>query len=193
MTINKTSERIVSAGEELFKKHGARRITIEEICRTARVSKMTFYKYFPNKTGLAKTVLQRLADAQTATYRNIMAQGIPFEEKVRQTIRMKLEAGGRMGNEWPREILENPDSEIGRFLQHMIAEITGQIRRDYEEAQKNGDIRPDVRMDFIFFFLGHIQTMLQDKRLLGMYDSIEALTAELVNFFFWGILPRGKT
>lgn len=190
--MNKTSEKIIAAGEELFRKFGTKRVTIDEICRTAEVSKMTFYKYFPNKTGLAKTILQRLAGTQMATYRNIMAQGIPFEEKVRQTIQMKLEAGGRMGNEWPREILENPDSEVGRFLRHMTGEITGRIRRDYENAQKNGDIRPDVRMDFIFFFLGHIQTMLQDKRLLDMYDSIEALTAELVNFFFWGILPRGK-
>lgn len=191
--MNKTYDAIFNAGENLFIKFGTRRVTIDEICRSAKISKMTFYKYFPNKVELAKTVLNRLAETQMAVFRDIMARDVPFEEKVRQTIQMKREAGRRLGNEWPLEILENPDSEIGRFLQSMTGRIAREVRDEYEKAQINGDIRADVRMDFIFFFLDHLQAMFQDERLLRMYDSIEDLTAELVNFFFWGILPRRKT
>lgn len=191
--MNKTYEAIFNAGETLFIKFGTRRVTIDEICRLAKVSKMTFYKYFPNKVELAKAVLNRLAETQMAVFRDIMARDVPFEEKVRQTIQMKLEAGRRLGNEWPLEILENPDTDIGRFLQSMTGRIAREVRDEYEKAQKNGDIRADVRMDFIFFFLDHLQAMFQDERLLRMYDSIEDLTVELVNFFFWGILPRRKT
>jgi hypothetical protein len=38
--------------------------------------------------------------------------------------------------------------------------------------------------------MDHTYQMLKDERLVGLYDSYEALIAELMNFFFWGILPR---
>lgn len=186
----KTSERILNAGEALFTKFGTRRVTIDDICRKAGLSKMTFYKYFPSKIELAKSVLRRIADAQMTAYRNIMAQDIPFEDKVRQTIQMKLNSLHSMGSEWPAEILQNPASEIGWLLQEMTAQIVKEIREGYEKAQGNGDIRADVRMDFIFYFIDHLQALLNDECLLRMYDSYEALVSELVNFFFYGILPR---
>ena len=191
--MNKTALKILTAGETLFKKHGQKRVTIEEICRTAGVSKMTFYKYFPNKVELAKKILSRLAETQLAAFRELMSREIPFEEKIRESIRTKLEASRSFGNEWPREILENPGSEIGLFVQRMSGEIARAIREEYEKAQKKGDIRADIRMDFILYFLDHTQQLLRDERLLSMYGSIESLTAELMNFFFWGILPRGKS
>lgn len=191
--MNKTQAAIFSAGEELFIKFGTRKVTIDEICRKAGISKMTFYKYFPNKIELAKAVLQRIAEDQMAIFREIMARDIPFEEKVREQIRMKLDAGRRLGEEWPREILEHPESEISRYLMNMTGEVTREARAAYEKAQKAGDIRADVRMDFIFYFLENLGTMLQDPRLLSLYGSITELTAELLNFFFWGILPRDKS
>jgi AcrR family transcriptional regulator len=36
--------RIASTAEKLFMKFGIRRVSVEEICREASVSKMTFYK-----------------------------------------------------------------------------------------------------------------------------------------------------
>ncbi|MBN2410872.1 helix-turn-helix transcriptional regulator, partial [candidate division KSB1 bacterium] len=48
--------------KELFFKYGIRRVTIEEICKKARVSKMTFYKFFQNKIELAIVMLKKLYD-----------------------------------------------------------------------------------------------------------------------------------
>ncbi|WP_372931944.1 TetR/AcrR family transcriptional regulator, partial [Mariniphaga sediminis] len=59
MKENKKSKKyleIMKTARELFWKHGFRRVTIQEICEKAGVSKMTFYKHFPNKIDLAKTV-----------------------------------------------------------------------------------------------------------------------------------------
>jgi AcrR family transcriptional regulator len=41
--------KILAAGRDLFWKHGFKRVTIEEVCREAGASKMTFYKFFENK------------------------------------------------------------------------------------------------------------------------------------------------
>jgi len=51
---------IFKTGKVLFWKHGIKRVTIEEICTEADVSKMTFYKFFPNKIELAKKLIQQI-------------------------------------------------------------------------------------------------------------------------------------
>jgi AcrR family transcriptional regulator len=40
---------ITETAIRLFSQFGTKRVTIEEICRTAGVSKVTFYKHFKNK------------------------------------------------------------------------------------------------------------------------------------------------
>lgn len=55
---NKKYKALLEAGKKLFCKHGFRRVTIDEICREAGASKMTFYKWFDNKTEFAKTIFQ---------------------------------------------------------------------------------------------------------------------------------------
>ncbi|NQV51449.1 MAG: helix-turn-helix transcriptional regulator, partial [Candidatus Marinimicrobia bacterium] len=39
---------ILRTAEKLFMQFGYNRVTVEEICREAKVSKVTFYKYFSN-------------------------------------------------------------------------------------------------------------------------------------------------
>ena len=38
--------------------------------------------------------------------------------------------------------------------------------------------------------LGQMQEMAVDERVLNMYESPQALTSEIINFFFYGILSR---
>ena len=52
-------EQLLQTGEALFVKHGMRRVTVEEICRQAGVSKPTFYRYFENKAALARRIDER--------------------------------------------------------------------------------------------------------------------------------------
>jgi len=48
-TSNPKREQILTTGKELFWKFGFKRVTIEEICKEAGVSKMTYYKFFTTK------------------------------------------------------------------------------------------------------------------------------------------------
>ena len=53
---------IQKSAKTLFWKYGMARVTVEEICREAGVSKMTFYRNFKNKNEVAKQVLIHLAE-----------------------------------------------------------------------------------------------------------------------------------
>ena len=61
MTKSKKLQQITQTAYDLFWRHGIKRVTIEEICRTSGVSKMTFYKYFDNKNDLAISVLDSIS------------------------------------------------------------------------------------------------------------------------------------
>jgi len=49
---NPKRQKILHTGKELFWKFGFKRVTIEELCKEAGISKMTYYKYFTNKMDL---------------------------------------------------------------------------------------------------------------------------------------------
>jgi len=62
--------------------------------------------------------------------------------------------------------------------------------KDYSEAQARGDIRPDIKPEFIMYILNKMIAMISDEELAKLYDSPRDITAELTNFFFYGILNR---
>ena len=76
-------EQIVRTGNLLFSKHGLRRVTVEEICREAGVSKMTFYKYFPNKLELFKHIWIGWSDSIYARLQDMEESGASFIQKMR--------------------------------------------------------------------------------------------------------------
>ena len=71
---NKKYMAIIQTSRELFWKYGFRRVTIDEICREAKTSKMTFYRFFPNKLELARTVFDMVADEGLRKFREILKE-----------------------------------------------------------------------------------------------------------------------
>ena len=70
--MNSKKKQIVNTARELFWKHGFRRVSVEELCREANVSKMTFYKHFRNKDELVKFIIDTLTGTAMKKYREIM-------------------------------------------------------------------------------------------------------------------------
>ena len=57
---SKKHHALLNTARKLFVAHGIKRVTVEEICRTADTSKMTFYRFFRNKDEIAKAVIDRI-------------------------------------------------------------------------------------------------------------------------------------
>ena len=187
---NPKCQQLLETARHLFKRYGMKRVTIEEICQTANVSKMTFYKFFKNKTDLARHLIDRMITENMSQYRAIMDQDIPFPEKVEKTIEMKLEQARDVSQEYFHDVTQAPDPQFAEFITGKQQEAFQEVLRDYLEAQKRGDLRKDMRPEFILYFLNHMVEMLTDERLVKLYDSPEDLIIELTKFFFYGIMPR---
>ncbi len=187
---NTKREKLIRTGKELFWKFGFRRVTVEEICSEAGISKMTFYKYFSNKLDLVKTIMDKLLNHSIERYREIIGSALPYPEKVTQLIELKREQVQTMSNEFFRDYVQSADPEMSEYLQQITRKNMQMILADFYDAQQNGDIRKDLKVEFIMYVMNQLIEMTHDDRLLNMYENPEDLVMEITNFLFYGILSR---
>jgi AcrR family transcriptional regulator len=183
---------ILKTAYELFWKHGIKRVSVEEICQKANVSKMTFYRFFPNKTELGRKVLDNIINEGIEKYTEIMKRDISFEEKIRQQLILKFEGTKEISPELVADIFSNDKLGLKEHWLKRANEFTTEVRKDYADAQKQGFIRNDLNMDFIFYFNNKLAEMLSDPVLTEMYDNMQDLIMEYANLIIYGIFPRGN-
>jgi AcrR family transcriptional regulator len=189
---SKKLQQITETAHDLFMRHGIKRVTIEEICRTASVSKMTFYKYFDNKNDIAISVLDSIFTKGENRYNDIMAEDRPYSEKVKDIIKLKLESSKDVSSEMLQDLWNNPVPEVADYMQKRVQATLKQSLDDMIAAQKKGEIRQNINPHFILHIIGQLQKMTADERLIGMYGSPQDLVMEMINFFFYGILTKEK-
>ncbi len=181
---------IIATAKKLFYRYGIKRVTIEEICSEAKVSKMTFYKFFPNKMELAKYLLLSIIETAEKEYEKIIDSDIPFPEKVRRMIDLKLQQTKDISSEFVMDLLKNPDPEIAELYQLKSRESLQNFMLFMQRAQQDGDIRADVKLEFILYFLNKMNEMSVDESLAALYETPGEMINEMINFFFYGILKR---
>ncbi len=192
MTKSKKLQQITQTAYDLFWRHGIKRVTIEEICRTSGVSKMTFYKYFDNKNDLAISVLDGIFTKAQNSYHDIMAQDAPFSEKVNGIIKLKLEASKDVSTELLHDLWQNPVPEVADYMKKRTQLSLKEFLNDMILAQKKGEIRQDINPHFILYFIGKMQEFAADEKIVNLYETVHDFTSEIINFFFYGILTREK-
>jgi len=190
MTENQKLAQIVQTSKELFWKYGIKRVTIEEICKEAGVSKMTFYKHFKNKTEVVKIIIAKITTEATEKYESIMAQDIPFADKISQSLQLKMEQTAEMSHEFVDDYYRNAEAERRGYLNEKVQHSLKLVYKDYVEAQKRGEIRTDLKPEFIIYLLNKLLEIIQDEQLESLYPKPQDLIMEITNFFFYGIMPR---
>jgi hypothetical protein len=134
--------------------------------------------------------MRKSGNESMSRYRQIMDSDLPFEEKIQQTIVMKTQFSGELSREFIEDIIQNGGPEIVGFLQEQSLAAMQEIMKDYGAAQEQGLIRKDVNLNFMMWFINHMQDILKDPAVVGMYAQPLDLIRELINFFFYGIMPR---
>ena len=181
---------ILKTGKELFWKFGYKRVTIEEICKEAGVSKMTYYKYFTNKIDLVKTIMDEIFRVSLEKYKAILSSGIPYPEKVVKMIDLKRDQIEHMSSEFFKDYVQSGDPVLISYLEQVSAESMQITMDDFRKAQENGDIRKDLKIEFVMHVMNHLIEMAHEDALLNMYEQPQDLVLEITNFLFYGILNR---
>ncbi|WP_421894742.1 TetR/AcrR family transcriptional regulator [Marinoscillum sp.] len=185
-------ELLLEAGRTLFWKYGIRRISVEEVCKSAGVSKMTFYRSFENKEDLAFQVLKRFIQEGMDSYRAVMKLEIPFREKIAKVIALKHQQSVNISQEFIQEIYQSTDSVLSAYIEESRKEMLSEIMYDLFMAQQNGWIRRDTKLEFILYMLNSLNDKMMDEKFLSMYEDKHDAIMDLTNFFFYGIFPSDQ-
>jgi AcrR family transcriptional regulator len=189
VNITNKYEDIIKTAKELFWKYGFKRVTVEEICIKANVSKMTFYKYFPNKTELAIKIIKDIFDDSMKIYNEMMSEDIPFTEKMQKQVMMKLEGTKDISEEFVKDVFGDTDSQVHKYWEKRANEAITTVIDHYKDAQSKGWIRKDIKIDFIVYVINKFFEFVNDDYLISKYKTMQELIIEINKFLLYGILP----
>lgn len=115
--------RILKAATELFKEHGYRKASVDEIARRAEVAKGTVYLYFPNKASLLLNAIALEKRVLFERFAPVFDPQTDGEERLRVYIRLML----TVARDLPlvARLLRN-DSEFMVVLEDMDQELLAQ-------------------------------------------------------------------
>jgi AcrR family transcriptional regulator len=187
--ISKKQDQIIQAGRSLFWKYGIKRVSVEEICLEAGVSKMTFYKHFANKTSLALYILKQFYNDSMAEYHRIMDSNASYPEKIEQGIELKLRNARNLSQEFVDELYKNGDAEIMAFMQEMVKVSLDAFMTDFKKYQQKGEIRNDVKPEFMLYMLNKMVDMTADDNFIRLFRNPADMVRSISSFYFYGIMP----
>jgi AcrR family transcriptional regulator len=190
MVKSKKYGNIITTARELFWKHGFRRVTIREICEKAGVSKMTFYKFFPNKIELAKTVFEHEVEKGMNRFSQLMDENISGEEMLKEIILLKVEGTNDISHEFMEDFYMDNEPKLKNFVEEKTKDAWTRLMREWTRAQEKGIFRKDFKPEFLFRVSNKIQELLKDEELAAMYDSTQDFILEFTRFIAYGISKR---
>ena len=187
---NPKRTQILRTGKELFWKFGFKRVTIEEICREAGVSKMTFYKFFPNKQELAVHIMDEVFDESLLKIRKIDEEHESADKTFKKFLQLKSEGSQDISEEFIKDLYTNPDPELKTYMQKKTSSMLEEIQKVYEHGKEIGWVRKDLNIPFLILFSQKLVSLTNDKQMMQFFDSSQDLIMEITNLFIYGISPH---
>lgn len=187
---NKKYLDIIQAARTLFWKHGFKRVSIEEICREAKTSKMTFYKFFANKLELAKAVFDFVVNDSVATFKTVLHETSSASELIGQMLQMKKEGIHEISKEFITDFYTNPELGLKDYIEEKTRTVWAEMIGDFKLAQERGILRIDLNIEFFVYFTQKFSDLLNDPYLNKIYPNPQDLIMELTRFSAYGISPH---
>lgn len=185
---NKSYRIILETARPLFWKYGVKRVSVEEICKEAGISKMTFYRNFKNKNEVIEQIMKELFEHGLREYNEVMNQDIPFTQKIEQIILKKFENTQDVSRDFIKDMYINGDEKI----QKMIAEFTNatlaKFKNDMIEAQQKGYIRKDIKIELLMKMRDVMANVMADDAFMALYKTPQEAIMEITRFYFYGMM-----
>lgn len=172
-------DKLLEAGTSLFMKYGVRKTSVEEICRKADLSKMTFYKYFRNKNELVAAIRERLLDKGFHQFDQINKRELPFAEKVELMSRWRMEFLSPFNRDFLEEVIRIEslnDLYRDKFLKNM------------REAQNKGEIRSDIKVELLWLVSEKMREISREGMWKEFFDDYATYQDQIRTIFFKGVL-----
>jgi AcrR family transcriptional regulator len=174
---------LIEAAQDLFFKHGVYRVTVAEICNTAKVSKMTFYKYFSDKWDIAKAVLDYIINEGLKIYYAMIEEPITFDEKIERILLLSNSQVHSVGAAFLDDLMKEASPLYTYFMeqQKKVRELSIEF---LQNAQEQGLIDTNIKMPVAIFMLTRLSELLNHPGFIEILPDIEDRSFEIAKIFF---------
>jgi hypothetical protein len=153
---------------------------------------MTFYKYFPDKTELAKTVLTNIVNEGKEKFSKMMKEDIPVSDKIKKIVLLKAESTNNISKEFLEDFYLGPEPELQYFVEKKTAEVWQSLLEDWKRAQEDGIFRKDFKPELLLHISFKLVDLLKDEKLNQLYDTPQEFIVEFAKLVAYGISEPGK-
>lgn len=188
---NKKQLDLLGSARELFWRHGFRRVSVEEVCAKAGVSKMTFYRYFPHKLALAQEVFDREVENGLERFRSILSNDdLTPDERIHQLIEMKFDATYDISPDFLRDFYTSSEPALAAYVEGKTAAAWQEIVRDFRKMQEKGIFRKDIRAEVIILLSNKMGDLVKEGKMQAFYGTSQEMILDLARFFMYGVAGR---
>lgn len=179
-TVKKHAQ-LIETAKGLFLKHGIKRVTVEEICEKASVSKVTFYKYFSDKMQLARIIVDQLNDEGFSKYDEINRLDLPYPEKVDLMTQWRAAFFSQMAAEFIEDVL---------VFEDIHQEVQKRYLRNITDAQEKGEIRPDLSPELILLVTEKLNEIVKDGSWKAIFTDFNEFQRQIRKMYYYGLLEN---
>lgn len=175
-------ELILVTAQNMFFSNGVTNTSIIDIAKEANVSKVTIFKYFGTKEGLAREVMRRYIETVTFLGKKILNEQISFYEKLEKLFSI----GGKNRNLFRTDVF-NKELWEDPFIQQLYSEeavcIMPFIIDFFEQRKKEGEIDPSIPTEALLAYITAIIPLLNP----GKYNPNSSYAFGMHKLFYYGL------
>lgn len=183
-------QQLEHTAQNLFFKHGFKKVSIEELCKKATVSRKTFYTFYENKNALVLEIMKLLMEATLLQYEAVLDEDLLFSEKIEKALHMKYSMSKQFTMEFIEDVYNSEVPELVEYIGQAVQKSLKITRKLFLEAQQKGEINTDLNIDYVMWLLAKYQELINSHELMTMFPNAEALIRQVSDTFVYGVMKR---
>ncbi|MDP4241025.1 MAG: TetR/AcrR family transcriptional regulator [Bacteroidota bacterium] len=182
-------QQIEQKAKELFWKHGFKKVTIDEICKKANVSRKTFYTFYENKTALVIYIFNEVMEEAFTLYEDIINCDAPFSEKIEKIFAYKYEIGETISMEFVADFYNPEAGELLALFNAIIEKSMVLMRNFFQKAQVAGEMNPRLNLDYVMWLMQKTVDLCGTQELMSLFPDADSMTRQVSQSLIYGIMP----
>lgn len=185
-------EQIEHKARELFWKHGFKKVTIDEICKKANVSRKTYYTFYENKTALVLFIFNEVMDEAFAVYEEVVNSDLTFSEKLIQIFGYKYKKTKDFSMEFVADFYHPEAAELLALFNSSVEKSMTLMREFFQKAQENGELNPELSLDYVMWLMQKSVELCGTEELQSLFPNADSMARQVSQSLIYGIMPVKK-
>ena len=181
--------KILESAQELFMQYGIRSVTMDDVARSASMSKKTLYQYFDNKDGLVSEVAVHHFEQETKEFLDIEKEAKDAVQEILMVSKCLRKHVFKMNPSLLYDMQKYHRLAWENYLKFKHSTIQGHIQRNIEKGQIEGYFRPEIDAKVLSIFrVEGVQLVFNPKIFPREKFEFAKVQLQILDHFVHGLL-----